>query len=367
METRRMAWEVRQAWRRWRYRRALSRRLLRVPAAGVHVSYGDVQPRPLDGSVRGGSVKLGHLEEAFPAQDGAFNLLYLVSSAQPPFSDELARWARARGARLVWNQDGVAYPAWAGAAYRRVNAAMRALLEQADYVIYQSEFCRASADHWIGPPRAPWEILYNCVDTARFSPATPPVLAKPWVLLTAGSHQQRERVLSALCTLAVLRRRGQRARLLVAGVLDWSGGDDEVAQAVRELRLQEEVELLGPYAQADAPALFRRAHVLLHTKYKDPSPTVPLEAMASGVPVVGSRSGGLPEVVGDTGLLLEVPDSWDEMHTPASEALAEAVTAVMADWPTWSARARQRAETRFRKEAWVDRHRLIFRQVLGLG
>ena len=44
------------------------------------------------------------------------------------------------------------------------------------------------------------------------------------------------------------------------------------------------VEAVGRYSQADAPALFRRAHVLLHTKVNDPCPSVVLEAMASGAP-----------------------------------------------------------------------------------
>ncbi len=60
-----------------------------------------------------------------------------------------------------------------------------------------------------------------------------------------------------------------------------------------------------------APELYRAAHVVLHPKYKDPCPTVPIEAMACGVPVVGSRSGGTPELVSpDAGVLVDVEDVW---------------------------------------------------------
>jgi glycosyltransferase involved in cell wall biosynthesis len=41
--------------------------------------------------------------------------------------------------------------------------------------------------------------------------------------------------------------------------------------------------------------------------FPDPCPTVAMEAMAAGVPLIASRIGGLPEIVsaGDTGLLVE--------------------------------------------------------------
>jgi glycosyltransferase involved in cell wall biosynthesis len=106
--------------------------------------------------------------------------------------------------------------------------------------------------------------------------------------------------------------------------------------------------------------------VLLHLKYKDPCPTVVIEALACGVPVVGSRSGGLPELVGgEAGVLLDVPDSWEEIHVPAADVLAEGIVRVMEAPDRWRAAARQRAERRFTREAWLDRHRAIFRQLLG--
>ena len=43
---------------------------------------------------------------------------------------------------------------------------------------------------------------------------------------------------------------------------------------VRRLGLGSSVELLGRYSQAEAPDVFRRAHVLLHTKVNDPCPTL---------------------------------------------------------------------------------------------
>src|SRR5262249_56723693 len=86
------------------------------------------------------------------------------------------------------------------------------------------------------------------------------------------------------------------ARLAVAGRLV-----SDPQSLLTELGVGERVEFAGRYPQRDAPALYRRADVLLHTKVQDPCPTAVIEAMACGVPVVYSASGGTVELVGDKG------------------------------------------------------------------
>ena len=98
---------------------------------------------------------------------------------------------------------------------------------------------------------------------------------------------------------------------------------------VRDLDLDTAVEFVGPYTQAQAPALMQRADILLHTKYNDPCPTVVLEAMASGLPVVHSKSGGTPELVGnEAGIGIDAPLDWERDHPPSPDDLAAAVLAV---------------------------------------
>ena len=117
------------------------------------------------------------------------------------------------------------------------------------------------------------------------------------------------------------------------------------------------MHFLGRYAQAEAPAIFRRAHVLLHTKVNDPCPSLVIEAMACGLPVVYPRSGGVPELVGDdAGIGVPHPDGFERDEPPSAEALADAVTRVLADLPAYAAAARARAVERFALEPWLDRH-----------
>ena len=51
---------------------------------------------------------------------------------------------------MVVNQDGVAYPGWAGEATEALNARYRRALHAADHVLFQSQFSKDSSDLFLG-------------------------------------------------------------------------------------------------------------------------------------------------------------------------------------------------------------------------
>ena len=326
---------------------------------GIAVSYGVEQMPTDDEVVYGGYVKFSLLDEALPNAPRDFNVLYLGSSALPAGANRLVELARRRGAVFAWNQNGVAYRAWYGDGWRLVNEPRAKLLHEADHVFFQSAFSKLSADRFYGERRESWEILHNPVDTQRFVPAERPT--RPLTLLLGGNQYQRYRLEAALDTLVLIRAERPDARLLVAGALSFSeDAHAETGELLAKLGLDEAVELVGPYTQAEAPSLMRRADILLHTKYNDPCPTVVLEAMASGLPVVHSSSGGTPELVGeDAGFGIPAPLDWERDHPPAPERLAEAALTVAAKLPAYSAAARERSLL-FDARPWVERHHTVF-------
>jgi glycosyltransferase involved in cell wall biosynthesis len=354
-------------------RAAFRRRLETLPApqsGSIRLNFGWIDDPERETETRiGGGVKLMHLRERFGEAREGFNVIYLVSSLLHliPHVGELVAWAKTRRISVVWNQNGVAYPAWCGSHYPWFNEPMRSLITQADQVVYQSEFCRDCADRYLGVVTAPAEVLWNPVDLAHFSPGPNLPPTNVWELLAMGTSHAFYRVQASLDALATLMKRGMSARLTIAGELRWEGADREVADYIQQAGLQDHVRLLPRFTQGEAPALYRRAHVLLHPKYKDPCPTVPIEAMGCGVPVVGSRSGGMPELLGsEGGKLVDVPDDWTRDHAPDAEGVADAVSAIMARHGEFSASARRRAEECFDRTKWVDRHAEIFSQHLGL-
>ena len=340
---------------------------------GARVYYGIGRVPRRGDAVQGGMAKLQALEARHPNTPTAFNLIYLVSSAVPSQALTLVRAARLRGARLVWNQNGVSYPGWQPEDWRRTNARVARLLREADHVFYQSDFCRRSADHFLGAVGGPSEVLHNPVDTAAFRPAElGEAPASRLRLLLAGTQMRAYRVEVALETLAVLVRGGCDAELRVTGRLTWAPSEaaarTHAESQVTRLGLEGRVSFLGPYSQAEAPGVFRGADVLLHTQYNDACPGVVVEAMASGLPVVYSASGGVPELVGpEAGIGIPTELDWSREIPPDPAKMAEAVHAVSHARERYSAAARRRAVAAFDVVSWLDRHDQVFRELADLA
>lgn len=339
-------------------------------SAEIAVFYGhDRIPKPGE-IAHGGIVKFQRMQADFPNSPRRFNILYMVSSRQPQDARQLLWLARCKGSKFVWNQNGVAYPGWHGKGWEQSNQPLATLLHAADYVFYQSQFCKLSADRFLGQRQHNYEILYNCVDTTVFTPMSLLSTRDRLVLLLGGSQYQYYRLEAALKTLAILSRDRPNSHLLVTGKLSWLPDEAEAKQIAQnltnELGISDRVTFLGGYTQNEAPTLYQQAHILLHTKYNDPCPGLVIEAMACGLPIVYSASGGVPELVGEEGGVgVPTPLSWEQDFPPDPEALAAAVLQVANRLPQYAEAARTRAVERFDLRPWLQRHREVFAALLS--
>ena len=332
------------------------------PQPGLRVSYGWDEVPGEGEAVAGSTAKLQRLATRFPNRPADYTLLYLASNCLPPDLRPQLAIARQRHAPVVVNQDGVGYPGWAGERTEEVNRPLRRLLAAADHVLYQSAFCEGvrrplprRAARRVGDPPQRGRRRALHARLRRRPPAAP-------TLLLGGDQTQAYRLEIALRTLAALRRTQPDARLGVTGRLV---SDPEAL--VASSGSGEAVELVGPYAQRDAPASTRRAHVLLHPKVNDPCPSVVLEAMACGVPVVYAASGGTVELVGEeAGIGVAHPGRLGARRPAGSRRRSPRPSSACSRRASaYAAAARQRAVERFALEPWLDRHEALFAQLLG--
>jgi glycosyltransferase involved in cell wall biosynthesis len=139
-------------------------------------------------------------------------------------------------------------------------------------------------------------------------------------VLSVGRLESEKNPLLLADVLAHLLERDGRWRLTVCGEGAMAG---ELSRRLRELGVSEQAELRG-YVPIDGGLveLYRRSHVFLHVSWTEGLPQVLFEAFAAGLPVVATAVGGVPEAVGDAGLLIPAGDS---------KAAASALTRVAAD------------------------------------
>jgi glycosyltransferase involved in cell wall biosynthesis len=315
----------------------------------------------------GGAVKLTFLAEHFPHSYPRASLLYTVSSVDHAGKTAIIREAKQNGLKIVLNQNGVAYPAWSQD-WEVPNYKMREVYNQADFIVFQSEFCRLGAIKFLGVCESPFQIIYNPVDINLYQPAQKTAKHHGPVLLLGGNQYEHYRFETAITVLKHTLSLLPEARLVVTGKL-W--GDDplismEIAnRLLRSLGVLDRVEFTGTYTQDAAPGIFHRADILLHTKYNDPSPNLISEALASSLPVVYSASGGVPELVGpDAGIGIEVEQSWEKISQPDPQMMAEAILKIWENQTMYAEAARQRAVEQFRLEKFINAHRELFVRLL---
>ena len=318
------------------------------------------------GSYGGPRLKVSKLGDAFPEHPWTYNLVYVLSAGPYP-SPAVLRRLRARAIPVVANQNGVYYPGWYAGDWEAENRRMAEPYLLADHVFYQSEFCRRSAERFLGSRQGPGEVLYNAVDTQLFRPQHRPRDDKaPFVFLVAGKvpAHQAYRLEAVVRGLAKARQNGLDARLIIAGVIDDSAR--AVARATAEaMDVGAQVTYSGPYAQAAAPALFGGADAFVLTTHNDACPSAVIEAMACGLPVVYARSGGVPELVGEeAGIGVETGDAWDGPLSPDPSQLGAAMIEVAGKRAAFAEAARSRAVERFDIGAWYERHRQVFQALL---
>jgi glycosyltransferase involved in cell wall biosynthesis len=176
------------------------------------------------------------------------------------------------------------------------------------------------------PPRRV-HVIPSGFEPAIFDPLLPdpfPDLGRPRIgyvgRLAAAKRPQ--------LAVRAFARMVEPAHLLVVG-----GGDAQplVDQAVRESSRQDRITLHGFVDHARVPAVLAHLDVLVLPSVYEELGSVIVEAMASGVPVVATRVGGIPEVVrdGETGLLVDTPPGVDD--EVLATTLAAALDTLVAD------------------------------------
>jgi glycosyltransferase involved in cell wall biosynthesis len=131
---------------------------------------------------------------------------------------------------------------------------------------------------------------------------------------------------------------------------------------IKKNDLLECVNFLGEYGRVDAPGIFSSSDILLHLQPFDPCPTVVIEAMASGLVVIGPNNGGIPELVGEelSRQLVENLTNYSKYEWGNPENYALKIISLIPILDELKSKARCRAVEHFDTAKWIDYHKHLF-------
>lgn len=153
-------------------------------------------------------------------------------------------------------------------------------------------------------PKVPIELIPNCFDPSDFSCESRPsaiddrktVVYLGWVIPTKG-------VVELIEAWKLVRSEGWR--LVVVGP-----GDTDFISGLRRICDTDDVEFVGGKPHSQAIEIMRMAEVFVLPSYTEGFPNVVIEAMASGLPIIATSVGAIPEMIGDgRGVLVPPRDS----------------------------------------------------------
>lgn len=238
----------------------------------------------------------------------------------------------------------------------------RLAARQAKLLFTVSEFSRTeiARRYKVAPGRI--RVLYNGVDRTRFFPGSEGHealdslgLKSGGYLLTVGRLEPRKNHLRLIEAHA---RLGKDAPpLICVGQRDF--GFAAAFDAVARLGLTDRVRFLEHVGDDLLPVLMRNSRVFIFPAIAEGFGMPVAEALASGVPVVTSRSTSLPEVAGNAAVLVDPLDVG---------SIFDGIAKVLSD-PGLEARLRTEGPVQAGKFDWTDSARILvasYREFLGI-
>lgn len=270
-----------------------------------------------------------------------------------------------------------------GGGYRVSSWAEKTAFEAADRVIAVSEGMRRdilAAYPALDPERV--TVIYNGIDLDRWQPLDDDDRARalgidpgrPAVIFVGRITRQKG--LPYLLRAARMLPKEVQV-ILCAGAPDTPEIMAEVSSGVEQLQAERDgvVWIDRLLSQEELRVALTASTVFVCPSIYEPLGIVNLEAMACGLPVVGTATGGIPEVIVDgvTGRLVPIEQATDGTGTPTDPDafvadLAAALTDVVGD-PERAAlmgsAGRLRAETAFSWASIAEQTRELYRSVLA--
>lgn len=201
----------------------------------------------------------------------------------------------------------------------RISAKCKSVFEKCNYLCVSNFVAKEIQRSPIGPIKEQQiKVLYNCVDIGVFTKKTKLLYNREKYGLTSQDHViifvgrlSIEKGIDKLLEAIPLLHTNNVKVLIVGGVLSNENVVDSYKKRIYELskKLNNTVIFTGHIKQTDLPELYAIADIaVLPSTWSEPAGLTMVEAMACGLPLITTQSGGIPEYVANCALVLPVND-----------------------------------------------------------
>lgn len=204
----------------------------------------------------------------------------------------------------------------------------------ADHVVYQSLYVK---EVWknLGGAHIKSSIIYNAVDLKEFIPSKKRFKYKKARIVIVEGTVQGELASNAIKAIP-------NFHLDLYGLIEKNVKENIINSKLKNLSLH------GVIPRKDIPKVFKGKKIYLCLEINPACPNSVIEALASGVPVVGFNSGSLKEIVGDAGIILPYTGgNPKKMEGPDCKNLNKALIKINDNYEKYSLLARSRAKKLF--------------------
>jgi glycosyltransferase involved in cell wall biosynthesis len=172
------------------------------------------------------------------------------------------------------------------------------------------------------------EVIPGGVDTSRFAPAVDKkkvrkllgIKEPKFIILTVRRLHPRMGLLNLIESIRLIKKHSSLVQLLIIGEGPLR---ENLMKYIKETALQEKVKLLGKVNDDLLPRYYQAADLFIIPTFElEGFGLVILEALASGLPVIGTRVGAIPE-------LLTKLEGWEMVSTGSPEDLAEKIEKII--------------------------------------
>lgn len=174
------------------------------------------------------------------------------------------------------------------------------------------------------------------------------------MILSVGAIGERKGHRITLKAFELAERKGMDTQLVIAGTVADKQYLDQLQKDIAQSRFRDKVSLYTDLSDEALKQLYEKTHLFVLHSEEESQGIVFAEAMAAGLPIVATRVGGVPYVVGNgrNGLLSEYGDV---------EAFAENIQNLMSDAALWQSMSDASSEA-----AQVYHWQIICDKIIGL-